>query len=160
MFKFLERFLTPVILGVRIAIVLAFALMAVIQIVGGYFFWSDSTLNFGPKLAVTITVVVGFTAAETVGWCLWKMLTLVKRDSVFSPPAFKYVDITIIAMIVGAVSIQTFGFLVAANDDAPGAVLFGGFLAVMIGGAGLVVAVLRMLLSRALSMQTELGEVI
>ena len=160
MFKFLEKYLNQVIWGVRIAIVLGFAVMALIQILGGYFFWADATLDFGAKLAVTITVVAGFTAAEVVGWCLWKMLTQVKNDSVFSQESFRYVDITIIAMVVGAISIQVFGFLVSANDDAPGAVLFGAFLAIMIAGAGLIVAVLRMLLSRALSMQTELGEVI
>lgn len=160
MVKFLEKYLTPVIWGVRIAIVLGFAVMAAIQIFGGYFFWTGATLSTGNKIAVSATAIIGFTAAEVVGWCLWKMLTLVKNDSVFSLESFRFVDITIVAMVVGAISIQTFGFLVAATDDAPGAVLFGAFLAIMIAGAGLIVAVLRMLLSRALSMQTELGEVI
>ena len=160
MVKFLEKYLTPVIWGVRIAIVLGFAVMAAIQIFGGYFFWTGATLSTGNKIAVSATAIIGFTAAEVVGWCLWKMLTLVKNDLVFSHESFRFVDVTMVAMVIGAISIQVFGFLVAATDDAPGAVLFGAFLAIMIAGAGFIVAVLRMLLSRALSMQTELGEVI
>jgi energy-converting hydrogenase Eha subunit C len=99
---------------------------------------------------------------------VWRLLTMVRRGTVFSHAAFRYVDIVIGA--VAAASLLTFALgvtLAPGEAVAPGIVLLVGGAGVMIAGVALVVLVMRTLLAQAVArdaeaqhLQAELNEVI
>jgi Protein of unknown function (DUF2975) len=93
---------------------------------------------------------------------------MVRRGTVFSHAAFRYVDLVI--GTVAAASLLTFGlgFTLAPGEAvAPGIVLLIGGAGVLVAGIALIVLVLRMLLAKAVArdaeahhLQAELDEVI
>jgi hypothetical protein len=100
--------------------------------------------------------------------CVWRLATMVRRGTVFSHAAFRYVDI-----IIGAIVAAALGwFAITAVDapgqrDDPGVTLIMGGIGVAILGVALIVLVLRMLLAQAvardgeaLRLRAELDEVI
>jgi hypothetical protein len=88
--------------------------------------------------------------------CVWRLLTMVRRGTVFSHAAFRYVDIVIGAVAVASALTFALGVTLAPGEDvAPGVVLLIGGLGVMIAGAALVVLVLRMLLAQAVARDAE-----
>ena len=127
---------------------------------------SDLHLTF---LAVVFLILVflGIVMAQVVLVCVWKLLTMVRKGTVFSHGAFRYVDIVIGA--IATASVLTFGIActLAPGDVAPGVVLLICGVSVTIAGIALVVFVMRMLLAQAIArdveahhLQAELDEVI
>ncbi len=100
--------------------------------------------------------------------CVWRLLTMVRRGTVFSHGAFRYVDIVIGAIAAASLMTFAFGVVLAPGDAvAPGVVLLVGGLGVLVAGIALIVLVLRMLLTQAVALdvrthhlQAELDEVI
>ena len=79
-------------------------------------------------------MILGIVTMQVTAVCVWRPLTMVRRGTVFSHAAFRYVDIVIGAVAVA--SVLTFGLgvtLAPGEAVAPGVVL-------LIGGRGLVVA--------------------
>jgi NhaP-type Na+/H+ or K+/H+ antiporter len=113
-------------------------------------------------------VVLGIATMQVSAVCVWRLLTMVRRGTVFSHAAFRYVDIVIGA--VAAASALTFGMAVTlAPGDAvaPGIVLLICGASLVVAGVALIVLVLRMLLAQAVArdaeahhLQAELNEVI
>jgi hypothetical protein len=124
-------------------------------------------LAYGPRPILAI-VVLGMLSAEVVLVCVWKLVTMVRRGTVFSPAAFRYVHIVIGAFTAAALLTFALGVVLAPGEAvAPGVVLLIGGIGLAILGVALVVTVLRMLLAQAVArdveaaqMQAELGEVI
>ncbi|MGI5287770.1 DUF2975 domain-containing protein [Nonomuraea polychroma] len=118
-----------------------------------------------PLLLITVLFVV---AVEVVLVCVWRLVTMVRRGTVFSHAAFRYVDIVIGAIVAAALPVFALGVLLAPGDPVPpGMVLLIGGAVVAILGVALIVLVLRMLLAQAVArdieaaqMQAELDEVI
>ncbi|WP_169952234.1 DUF2975 domain-containing protein [Microbispora sp. H11081] len=118
-----------------------------------------------PILALT---VLGVAAVEVVLVCVWRLVTMVWRDTVFSHAAFRYVDVVIGAFVAAALLAFALGFLLAPGEAVPpGVVLLVGGVGVAALGVALVVLVLRLLLAQAVArdgeaarMQAELDEVI
>ncbi|MFC9112817.1 MULTISPECIES: DUF2975 domain-containing protein [Streptomyces] len=118
-----------------------------------------------PFLAIVVLIVL---AAQTVLVCVWRLVTMARRGTVFSHAAFRYVHIVIGAFVAAALLVFALGALLAPGEAvAPGVVLLVGGLGLAIGGIALVVLVLRMLLAQAVEqkqeatrMQAELAEVI
>ncbi|MFJ9042670.1 DUF2975 domain-containing protein [Streptomyces sp. NPDC102347] len=118
-----------------------------------------------PFLAIVVLIVL---AAQTVLVCVWRLVTMARRGTVFSHAAFRHVHIVIGAFVAAAVLVFALGALLAPGEAvAPGVVLLVGGLGLAIGGIALVVLVLRMLLAQAVEqkqeatrMQAELAEVI
>ncbi|MFB4316117.1 DUF2975 domain-containing protein [Actinomadura sp. 21ATH] len=114
-----------------------------------------------PPAAFLILVILGVGTAQIVLVCVWRLVTMVRRGTVFSHAAFRYVHIVIGAIVAAAVLLFLLGvFLAPGEAVAPGIVLLigGGVVAVL--GVALVVLVLRMLLAQAARMRAELDEVI
>jgi hypothetical protein len=124
-------------------------------------------LAYGPRPILAI-VVLGMLSAEVVLVCVWQLVTMVRRGTVFSPAAFRYVHIVIGAFTAAALLTFVLGAVLAPGEAvAPGVVLLIGGIGLAILGVALVVTVLRMLLAQAVArdveaaqMQAELGEVI
>ena len=120
------------------------------------------------RVPLIVIIVLGIVTIQVTVVCVWRLLTMVRRGTVFSHAAFRYVDVVIGA--VAAASLLTFGLgviLAPGEAVAPGVVLLIGGLAVMVAGIALIVLVLRMLLAQAVArdaeahhLQAELDEVI
>ena len=117
---------------------------------------------------VIVLVVLGIIAAQVILVCVWRLVTMARRGTVFSTAAFRYVDIVIGAVAAGALLLFALGAILAPGEGvAPGIVLLIGGLGVAIAGVALIVLVLRALLAQAVArdaeathLRTELDEVI
>lgn len=124
-----------------------------------------------PLLVLFFLAVVG---VEVVLVCVWKLVTMVRRGTVFSHAAFRYVHVVIGAFAAaGLLPFALAALMARANHQvpedavAPGIVLLVCGAGVAVLGVALIVLVLRMLLAQAIArdveaaqMQAELGEVI
>ena len=120
------------------------------------------------RVPVVVIIVLGLIAVQVILVCVWCLLTMVRRGTVFSPAAFRYVDGVIGAVSAGSLLLFALGAVLAPGEGvAPGAVLLIGGAGLAIAGGALIVLVLRMLLARAVAtdveatqLRSELGEVI
>jgi hypothetical protein len=105
-----------------------------------------------PFLAI---IVLGIVTIQVSLVCVWGLVTMVRRNTVFSHAAFRYVDIVIGA--IATASLLTFGLavLLAPTDVAPGIVLLVCGASLLAAGVALIVLVLRMLLAQAVARDTE-----
>lgn len=120
------------------------------------------------QVPVALILVLGIVSLQVTIVCVWRLLTMVARGTVFSAAAFRYVDTIIGAACAAAVLGVALGFVLAPGEAvAPGVVLLIGGGSVAAGGVGLLVFVLRTLLAQAISrdaeardLQAELDEVV
>ncbi|MGW1246732.1 DUF2975 domain-containing protein [Streptomyces sp. NPDC002535] len=121
-----------------------------------------------PLTPLRVIVALGMVVAQVALVCVWRLVAMVRRGTVFSLAAFRYVDGVIGAIVAAAV----LWFAVTAINapgqrDDPGVTVIMGGIGVAILGIALIVFVLRMLLVQAVDrdveaarMQAELDEVI
>jgi hypothetical protein len=125
----------------------------------------DGSLPLTPLRVITVLGMVSVQAAVV---CVWRLVSMVRRGTVFSHAAFRYVDIVIGAIVAAALMWFTVTALNAPGQrDDPGVTVIMGGVGVAILGVALIVLVLRMLLAQAVArdaeaaqMQAELDEVI
>ena len=118
-----------------------------------------------PLVILTVLIILAIQVAIV---CVWGLVTMVRRGTVFSTDAFRLVNIVIGAF--AAASLLTFGLgvlLAPGETVAPGVVLLIGGVAVMLAAVALIVLVLKALLAQAVArdvearnLRTELDEVI
>lgn len=98
---------------------------------------------------------------QVVLLCIWKLLSLVRGEKIFSQRAFRYVDVIIGAMVVAAVLLAaSLVVIYAARAVNPGILLLG-VLGVVVGIAlALLVVVMRGLLRKALELEQDMSEVV
>jgi hypothetical protein len=120
------------------------------------------------RAPILMIAVTGILAIQVVLVCTWRLSTMVRKGTVFSSAAFRWVDIVIGAIAVGSLLTFALGVVVAPGDAVPpGMVLLLGGAGLLIAGVALVVLIMRMLLAQAVdrdaearTMQAELDEVI
>ena len=125
----------------------------------------DGTLPLTP---LRVIVVLGAATVQVVLVCVWRLVAMVRRGTVFSHAAFRYVDVVIGAAVAAALLVFALAaFLVQGPAMEPPGILFIGGIGVAVLGMALIVLVLRMLLVQAVArdveaahMQAELDEVI
>ncbi|MFI8895631.1 DUF2975 domain-containing protein [Streptomyces paradoxus] len=125
----------------------------------------DGSLPLTPLRVITI---LGLVSAEVVLVCVWRLVTMVRRRTVFSRAAFRYVDAVIGAIVAAALVWFAVTILNAPGQRAdPGVTVIMGGVGLAILGVALIVLVLRMLLAQAVArdaeasqMQAELNDVI
>lgn len=124
--------------------------------------------------ALVIIVVLGVLMLQVIAVCVWRLLTMAARGTVFSAASFRYVDTVIAAIATGAVLVLCIAVVARfANHAVPGDAVAPGIvglisgLALVVAGVALLVYVLRVLLaqavaldSRARDLRSELDEVI
>ena len=107
--------------------------------------------------AVTMILLI-FTAQVFIA-SVWRLVTMVRRGTVFTDGAFRHVDRMVGAAAAAAVLTFVVGFLLAPGDAvAPGLVLLVGGAGVIAIGIALTVLVLRALLVQAISREAEAQE--
>lgn len=135
---------------------------------------NDSGAPLGVIVAVIALLVLGVLGLQVVGISILRLLTLVRHGRVFSPRAFRFVDLIIGAVAAEAVLVFAVAVLGAVvNRMTPGDELAPGLIgmicgaALVIAGVALVIYVQRQLLvqatetlARAEGLQSELDEVI
>jgi DUF2975 family protein len=161
------------ILALRIVLAMVLAGSLFVQAVMVPLLATDLHEDFGPDVAdvgvpLIVITVLGIVTIQVTVICVWRLVTMVRRGTVFSHAAFRYVDIVIGA--VATATLLTFGLgvvLAPGETVAPGVVLLIGGLAVIVAGIALIVLVMRMLLAQAVArdaeayhLQAELDEVI
>ncbi|WP_432058840.1 DUF2975 domain-containing protein [Streptomyces sp. bgisy022] len=120
------------------------------------------------RVPLLLIVVLGVLSAQVVLVCVWRLVTMVRRGTVFTHAAFRYVHVVIGAFVAAALLVFALGTLLAPGEAvAPGVVLLIGGAGLAVLGVALVVLVLRMLLAQAVArdveatrMRDELAEVI
>ena len=150
------------VLALRIVLAMMLAGSLFVQVVMGPLFWQDlDDAPAGVRVPVVAIVLLGIVCVQVVAVCVWRLLTMVRRGTVFSSGAFRFVDV--IVGSVASASLLTFalGVVLAPGEDvAPGVVLLIGGLGVCVAGVALIVLVLRMLLAQATDLRHELEAVI
>ncbi|MFC0532003.1 DUF2975 domain-containing protein [Phytohabitans kaempferiae] len=108
------------------------------------------------RTPLVVIAVLGVLTIQVTVVCVWRLLTMVRRGTVFSHAAFRWVDIVIGA--VSAASLLAFGLgvtLAPGEAVPPGMVLLIGGGGLMVAGVALIVLVLRMLLAQAVARDAE-----
>lgn len=121
-----------------------------------------------PLTAFRVMTILGLATAQVALVCVYRLVTMVRRGTVFSDAAFRYVDVVIGAIVAAAVVWFTVTAINAPGQrDDPGVTVIMGGIGVAILGVALIVFVLRMLLAQAVArdveathLQAELNEVI
>ncbi|GGT85802.1 DUF2975 domain-containing protein [Streptomyces violascens] len=129
---------------------------------------SDPEDGSVPLTALRVITILGMMSAQVALVCVWRLVAMVRRGTVFSHAAFRYVDILIGAIV--AASLVWFAVTIVnapGQRDDPGVSVIMAGIGVAILGVALMVLVLRMLLAQAVArdveaarMQAELDEVI
>ena len=157
------------VLALRVVLALALVGSVFVQAVMVPLFWADlDEAPTGVRVPVIVIVVLGIVTMQVTGVCIWRLLTMVRRGTVFSLAAFRYVDVVVGAIATASALTFALGVVLAPGEAvAPGVVLLVGGVATVVAGVALVVLVLRMLLAQAVAttveahqLRAELDEVI
>lgn len=161
------------VLALRIVLALVLAGSAFVQAVMVPLLATDLEQDFSSDVAdvrapLLLITVLGIIAIQVTLICVWRLLTMVRRGTVFSNAAFRYVDVVIGAITVASLLLFGLGAVLAPGEAVPPEmVLLIGGAAVLVAGIALIVLVMRMLLAQAVArdaeahgLQAELDEVI
>jgi hypothetical protein len=108
------------------------------------------------RIPFIVVVLLGILTIQVAMICVWRLLTMVRRGTVFSPAAFRYVDVMIGAAVAAALIAFAFGIILAPGEAVPpGIVLLVGGAGAMAAGIALVILVMRTLLAQAVARETE-----
>ncbi len=157
--------------------VIALALVGSVVVQGGMvaLLWLDSEeARTGIGVSLVVIGVLGVGTLQVIAGCVWRLLTMVGCGTVFSPAAFRYVDLVIGAIVTASVLLVGLAVVaVFANHSVPGDAVAPGLVglicgfALVVAGVALVVYVMRTLLAQAVALdsetkhlQSELDEVI
>ncbi|MGW4080435.1 DUF2975 domain-containing protein [Streptomyces asiaticus] len=157
------RALRAVLVAVLAGTVFVQALMVWVLVSG-----SDPEDGSLPLIPLRVITVLGMGSAQVALVSVWRLVTMVRRGTVFSHAAFRYVDAVIGAILAAALLWFTVTAINAPGQrDDPGVTVIMSGIGVAILGVALIVLVLRMLLAQAVArdaeaaqMQAELDEVI
>ena len=113
----------------------------------------DGSLPLTPLRLITI---LGLVSVQVAVVCVWRLVTMVRRGTVFSHAAFRYVDVMIGAIVAAALVWFAVTIINAPGQrDDPGVTVIMGGVGVSILGVALIVYVLRMLLAQAVARDVE-----
>jgi hypothetical protein len=121
-----------------------------------------------PLTPLRVITILGMLSVQVALVCVWRLVTMVRRGTVFSHTAFRYVDGVIGSIVAAALVWFAVTVLNAPGQrEDPGVTVIMAGVGVGILGVALVVLLLRMLLAQAVArdveatqMQAELDEVI
>jgi hypothetical protein len=109
----------------------------------------------GPRIALLAIIVLGIVCVQVTAVCVWRLLTMVRRGTVFSHGAFRYVDVIFGAIAFASLLMFGIAVILAPGETAPGIVLLICGASLMIAGVALIVLVMRTLLAQAVAREAE-----
>jgi Protein of unknown function (DUF2975) len=145
--------------ALRVVLVGVLASTLFVQAVLVWALFTDPEDGSLPLTPLRVTVILGVVTAQVAVVCVWRLVTMVRRGTVFSHGAFRYVDMVIGAIVAAALLWFALTALLAPHHrDNPGiTVIMGGIGMAVLGGA-LIVLVLRMLLAQAVARDAEAAQ--
>ena len=112
-----------------------------------------------PLTPLRVITILGMVSVQVAVVCVWRLVTMVRRGSVFSPAAFRYVDVMVGAIVAAAlVWFAVTAVNAPGQRDDPGVTVIMGGIGVGILGVALIVRVLRMLLAQAVARDVEAAQ--
>ena len=109
-----------------------------------------------PLTSLRVITILGMASVQVALICVWRLVTMVRRGTVFSHAAFRYVDVVIGAIVAAALVWFAVTAINAPGQRAdPGVTLIMGGVGVAILGVALIVLLLRMLLAQAVARDAE-----
>jgi hypothetical protein len=112
-----------------------------------------------PLTAFRVITILGMITVQVALVCLWRLVAMVRRGTVFSPASFRYVDVVIGAIVAAALVWFAVTAINAPGQRAdPGVTLIMGGVGVAILGVALIVLLLRMLLAQAVARDVEAAQ--
>jgi hypothetical protein len=124
---------------------------------------------YAPFATPYVTVaIIGVACVQVALVATWMLLTMVERDAIFTPRAFRWVDTIIGASVVATVlAIGVTGHLALAEIPSPDdgmdviSALAAAVASVGVGTAfAMLIVIMRSLLHKATELQTEIAEVV
>ncbi|WP_432080974.1 DUF2975 domain-containing protein [Streptomyces sp. WAC 04229] len=111
------------------------------------------------RVPIVVIVVLGVMTVEAVLLSTWRLVTMVRRGTVFSHAAFRYVHVVLGAFAAAGVLVCALGVVLAPGEAvAPGVVLLLCGVALAAFGVALVVLVMRVLLAQAVARDAEASQ--
>ena len=148
----------------RVFLVLLFGILVVFQTLSlpGQFAY---LARESPELAylrwpLTAVSVFWVLCVQAVLVCAWKLLTLVKKDRIFSETSLAWVDAIVCAIAAAWVVLVGVFLYVGLRAEDPGLPLLLFLLSVGVAVVGLLMVVMRALLRQATTLRTDLEAVI
>jgi len=153
-----------VVAALRVFLVLLFAILVVFQAMSlpGQF---RAMARENPELAylqwpATAVTVFWLLCVEVVIVAIWQLLTLVRRDRIFTEKSLVWVDVIMWAIGAGWLVLVAVSAYVAFNADDPALPLILMLTGAGVTVLGLLVAVLRALLRQATALRSDMEAVI
>lgn len=113
-----------------------------------------------PLAPLRVITILGMVSGQVAMVGVWRLVTMVRRGTVFSHAAFRYVDAVIGAIVAAALLWFAVTALNAPDQRAdPGVTVIMGGIGLAILGVALIVLVLRMLLAQAVARDAEAAQI-
>ena len=148
----------------RVLLVVLFGILVVFQTMslpGQFRFMAQEEPDLAylrwPATAVSVFWVL---CVQVVIVCTWKLLTLVRKDRIFSPASLAWVDAIVWAVAAAWVVLVGVFLYVGFNADDPGLPLLLFLVVVGVTVLGLLLVVLRALLRQATALRADMEAVI
>lgn len=153
-----------VVAALQVFLVLLFGVLVVFQTLSlpGQFAYmarespEDAYLRW-PLTAITVFWVL---CIQVVIVATWKLLTLVKRDRIFTPASLRWVDAIVWAIVAAWLVLVGVDVYVAFQADDPGVPMLLLLLTTGVTVLGLLMIVMRELLRQATTLRTDMEAVI
>ncbi|MCL6301358.1 DUF2975 domain-containing protein [Streptomyces kronopolitis] len=111
------------------------------------------------RTPVLVITILGVVTVQVVLVCVWRLVTMAQRGTVFSHAAFRYVHLVMAAFVAASLLVLALGAVLAPGDVVPpGVVALLGGVSLAIFGNALIVLVLRMLLAQAVARDVEASQ--
>jgi hypothetical protein len=127
-----------------------------VQVLMAWALATDPESGSLPLTALRMITILGLMTVQVIIVCVWRLLTMAPRGTVFSHAAFRYVDVMIGAIVAAALVWFAVTILNAPGQRAdPGVTVIMAGIGVAILGVALLVLVLRTLLAQAVARDVE-----
>ncbi len=150
--------------GLRVFLIVMFAVLVFLQTVslpGQFRYMAEEHPEHAdlrwPLTAATVFLVV---CVQVVIVAIWKLLTRVEHDRIFSQESMTWVDAIVWAIAAAWTVLVGIDVLVAFHADDPGGPIVVFLLTVGVTVVGLLMIVMRALLRQATALRTDLEAVI
>lgn len=151
-------------LALRVSLVVLFGVLLVLQTLSfpGQFAYmarespEDAYLRW-PLTAIAVFMIL---CVQVVVVATWQLLTMVRRDRIFTDDAFVWVNVILGAIAAAWLVLVGVLLYVVLHADDPGAPMVLFLLTVGVTVTGLLMVVMRALLRRATTLRTDMEGVI
>ena len=152
------------VLALRVSLVVLFGVLLVLQTLSfpGQFAYmarespEDAYLRW-PLTAIAVFMIL---CVQVVVVATWQLLTMVRRDRIFTDDAFVWVNVILGAIAAAWLVLVGVLLYVVLHADDPGAPMVLFLLTVGVTVTGLLMVVMRALLRRATTLRTDMEGVI